>query len=66
MPPKIAWWWLLDRLGIDPALTGDLLEEAHSGRAAWWLRRQILRAIMAGLGAAARRNRSHLGAVAAG
>jgi hypothetical protein len=35
-------FWLLDRLGLDPALTGDILEEWVQGHSTIWYWRQIL------------------------
>jgi hypothetical protein len=35
-------FWLLDRLGLDPALTGDILEEWAQGHSTIWYWRQIL------------------------
>ncbi len=40
--------WLLERLGLDVALTGDLLEECARGRSVIWYWRQVLVAIWAG------------------
>jgi hypothetical protein len=35
-------FWLLDRLGLDPAITGDILEEWAQGHSTIWYWRQIL------------------------
>jgi hypothetical protein len=40
--------WLFERLGLDVALTGDLLEECARGRSVIWYWRQVLVAIWAG------------------
>jgi hypothetical protein len=40
--------WLLERLGLDVALTGDLLEERARGRSVIWYWRQVLIAIWTG------------------
>lgn len=42
-------FWLLDRLGLDPALSGDLLEEWAQGHSALWYWRQILSAVSLGV-----------------
>ncbi len=44
--------WLFERLGLDVALTGDLLEECQRGRSAIWYWRQA---------SAGRRMDRHLG-----
>jgi hypothetical protein len=41
--------WLLERLGLDPALTGDLLEECARGRSVVWYWRQVWIAILVGI-----------------
>jgi hypothetical protein len=41
--------WLFERLGLDGALAGDLLEESASGRSTIWYWRQILAAIWIGI-----------------
>jgi hypothetical protein len=46
--------WLLERLGLDVALTGDLLEECAQGRSAIWYWRQVLIAIWVGIWSAIR------------
>jgi hypothetical protein len=46
--------WLLERLGLDVALTGDLLEECARGRSAIWYWRQVLIAALTGIGGAIR------------
>jgi hypothetical protein len=38
--------WLAEKCGLDPALTGDLLEQYASGRSAFWLWRQALSAVV--------------------
>jgi hypothetical protein len=40
--------WLFERLGLDVALTGDLLEECARGRSVIWYWRQVLIAIWTG------------------
>ena len=37
--------WLFDRLGLDGALAGDLLEERARGRSAFWYWRQVVIAL---------------------
>jgi len=37
--------WLFERVGLDAALTGDLLEERHRGRSAIWYWRQVMIAV---------------------
>ena len=63
--PKIA-VWLLDRFGINPALVGDLLEEAQCGRSRGWFWRQTVRAIGAAAGRNARLYPRDIQAVLAG
>jgi hypothetical protein len=46
--------WLLERLGLDVALAGDLLEECARGRSAIWYWRQVLIALLTGIGGAIR------------
>ena len=41
--------WLLERLGLDSALVGDLSEECARGRSTVWYWRQILASIWSGL-----------------
>ena len=41
--------WLLERLGLDGALAGDLAEERAGGRSTIWYWRQVLIAICAGI-----------------
>jgi hypothetical protein len=41
--------WLLERLGLDAALTGDLLEECSRGRSRIWYWRQVSIAIWTGI-----------------
>ena len=41
--------WLIERLGLDVALTGDLLEECQRGRSAIWYWRQVLVAVWIGI-----------------
>ena len=64
-PPKAA-NWLLDRLGIDPALVGDLLEESQSGRSQAWFWRQTFRAVASGAARNGRVRGRHLFAAVAG
>jgi hypothetical protein len=45
--------WLSERLGLDVALTGDLLEEGERGRSAIWYWRQVLIAVWIGIWVAA-------------
>jgi len=49
--------WLLERLGLDVALTGDLLEERARGRSAIWYWRQVLVAIWVGISVAIREHK---------
>jgi hypothetical protein len=46
--------WLFERLGLDVALIGDLLEECERGRSAIWYWRQVLIAIWIGIWVAIR------------
>ena len=46
--------WLLERLDLDVALTGDLLEECARGRSAIWYWRQVLIAVWVGIWGAIR------------
>jgi hypothetical protein len=46
--------WLFVRLGLDVALTGDLLEECERGRSAIWYWRQVLIAVWIGIWGAIR------------
>jgi hypothetical protein len=46
--------WLFERLGLDVALLGDLLEECSGGRSAIWYWRQVLIAVWIGIWAAIR------------
>jgi hypothetical protein len=41
--------WIFDRLGLDVALAGDLLEERTNGRSAIWFWRQVWIAVVAGV-----------------
>src|SRR5215472_16471805 len=41
--------WMLDRLGLDGALAGDLLEERARGRSTFWYWRQVLIAVWLGI-----------------
>jgi hypothetical protein len=41
--------WIFERLGLDVALAGDLLEERARGRSTTWYRRQVLFAICTGI-----------------
>jgi hypothetical protein len=41
--------WLFERLGVDAALAGDLLEECARGRSTIWYWRQVLIAIWIGI-----------------
>jgi hypothetical protein len=49
--------WLFDRLGLDAALYGDLLEERLRGRSAVWYWRQVLIAVCVGIWDAIRGNK---------
>ena len=44
--------WILERLGIDSSLAGDLLEECSRGRSTFWYWKQVLVAIWTGVGSA--------------
>lgn len=46
--------WLFDRLGLDVALSGDLLEEREQGRSAIWYWKQVLIALLVGIWGAIR------------
>jgi ABC-type phosphate/phosphonate transport system permease subunit len=46
--------WLFERLGLDVALVGDLLEECSGGRSAIWYWRQVLIAVWIGIWVAIR------------
>ena len=41
--------WMFDRLGLDGALAGDLLEERARGRSSVWYWRQVLVAVWTGI-----------------
>jgi hypothetical protein len=41
--------WLFERLDLDPALAGDLLEERERGRSAFWYWRQVSLALWTGI-----------------
>jgi hypothetical protein len=41
--------WMFDRLGLDGALAGDLLEERARGRSSVWYWRQVLVAVLVGI-----------------
>ena len=41
--------WLFDRLDLDVALSGDLMEECERGRSAIWYWRQVLIAVWVGI-----------------
>jgi len=59
--------WLFERLGLDVALTGDLLEECERGRSAIWYWRQVLMAVWIGVWRAVRDHKAlALRAVATG
>jgi hypothetical protein len=59
--------WLFERLDLEVALTGDLLEERARGRSAIWYWRQVLIAIWIGIWGAIRDNKAlALRAVATG
>ena len=50
-PPRLS-AWLLKRLAPRhrrESLVGDLREQVHRGRSAWWYRRQVLGTILVGL-----------------
>jgi hypothetical protein len=50
--PPILMTWLLERLAPHhqrESLIGDLREQFHDGRSAWWYRRQVFTTILAGL-----------------
>jgi len=50
-PPRLS-TWLLERLAPRhrrESLMGDLLEQFHRGRSAWWYRRQVFGTILAGI-----------------
>lgn len=52
-PPRLS-TWLLERLAPRhrrESLVGDLREQVHRGRSAWWYRRQVLGTILVGLAA---------------
>ena len=52
-PPRLS-TWLLERLAPrhkPESLMGDLSEQYHEGRSAWWYRRQVLTTIGAGVAA---------------
>jgi hypothetical protein len=52
-PPRLS-TWLLERLAPRhkrESLIGDLREQYHEGRSAWWYRRQVLTTIVAGIAA---------------
>jgi hypothetical protein len=52
-PPRLS-TWLLERLAPRhrrESLIGDLREQVHRGRSAWWYRRQVLGTILVGLAA---------------
>jgi hypothetical protein len=38
--------WLLHQFDVDPALTGDLIEERRAGRSSAWFGRQVVKALM--------------------
>jgi hypothetical protein len=44
--------WILERLGLDVALAGDLLEECARGRSTFWYWKQVLAAVWIGIWAA--------------
>lgn len=46
--------WLFDRLDLDVALSGDLMEECERGRSAIWYWRQVLIAVWVGIWGAVR------------
>jgi hypothetical protein len=49
--------WLFDRLGLDVALSGDLIEERERGRSAIWYWRQVLIAVYVGIWDAVRNDK---------
>jgi hypothetical protein len=52
-PPRLS-TWLLERLAPRrrrESLVGDLREQTHRGRSAWWYRRQVAGTILLGLAA---------------
>ena len=59
--------WIFDRLNLDAALAGDLMEERTRGRSALWYWRQVLTAIWNGIWSAVFTNKAlALRAVATG
>ena len=57
--------WLLERMGLDAALTGDLLEERERGRSAIWYWRQVLVAVCVAIRDAVRNHKADSFRVAA-
>jgi len=52
--PPVFMIWLLERLSLRQhrdAMIGDLREQFHNGRSAWWFRRQVLMILLAGVAA---------------
>jgi hypothetical protein len=41
--------WIFERLGLDVALAGDLIEECAAGRSVFWYWRQVLAAVWVGI-----------------
>ena len=59
--------WILERLGLDSSLTGDLLEECARGRSTIWYWRQVVMAACTGVSTAILEHKVYaLGAVGTG
>ncbi len=48
-PSQAAATWIFERVGLDIALAGDLLEECARGRSAFWYWKQVLLATLIGI-----------------